>query len=262
MEEMIGLWRRPGLDGGELYGPAAREAVEREIFGGLGSGGQRMHAPLPLAREIVTRESVSGAIHSMIGVKQGEAAQRVWDRGVQTQLTALMGLSEMVNTRHVQPAELQQIMDQLRGMGYQVPQSNGYPPPRTVLPPYPPAPVPVQQSYPAPIPAPALPPFAPTMHTPSFDQQRSTPPYSAPPPAAISQPLPAPVAPPAPLFDANMLSILNSLTGSGALSLPKAEAKPVPAPVVRSKLDDYENMVIGLNLSLTNLDMNRYASSP
>ena len=36
MEEMIGLWRTSGPDGRDLYGPAVRDAIEREIFGPAG----------------------------------------------------------------------------------------------------------------------------------------------------------------------------------------------------------------------------------
>jgi pre-mRNA cleavage complex 2 protein Pcf11 len=65
------------------------------------------------------------------------------------------------------------------------------------------------------------------------------------------------------MFDANMLNILNSLAGAGGLSMPGStprtpEAAPIPLKVERTRLDDYEDMVLGLNLSLSNLDMNRY----
>lgn len=271
MEEMISLWRRSGPNGEELYGPAAREAVEREIFGASAANA------LGGGREIITRDSVLGAIHSTIAVKQGEASQRPWDRGVQTQLTALMGLSEMLNTRIVQPGELQQIMDQLQGMGYASPavppNQTGYnQPQRSPMPPFPPTPVPHQppavQTYP-PNNAVNLPPFAPTLQQ-HYDAPTATPPYpTSTPVLQVSTPLPAPIptaAPAAPLFDANMLSILSSLTGAGGIANAgiRTPDLAVVQPKVRTKLDDYEDMVLSLNLSLSNLDMNRlvYTTPP
>lgn len=258
MEEVIALWRRSGPQGEELYGPAVREEVEREIFGSTGGP----------SRDMPTKDRVLSAINSTIQAKHVEAAQKPWDRTVQTQLNALMGLSEMVNTRSVPPIELQQIMDQLKGMGHVVqPQSLPVPAPAPA-PPHIPQMQQMQQqsqrsSFPpggrSPMPnfppsssTPTLPPFAPSIRAdyPSL-APRSPIPHA-------STPLAAPVpGPPATTGATDISNILKGLTGF--LSAPRTpDVPPAPLPSQsKIKLDEYEEMILRLNLKLTNLDFNR-----
>jgi len=59
MEEMIGLWRTSGIDGGDLYGPGVRETIERDIFGSMGY--QRQALP--------TRDRVLTTLHATLEAK-------------------------------------------------------------------------------------------------------------------------------------------------------------------------------------------------
>lgn len=239
MTEMIGLWRRSGPNGAELYGAAVREEVEKELFGGRPAPGAASTVPalrtpietpqprvggyntpppaatpvlIPAVPEGPTKQEVLDAINTTIQAKHVEAAQKPWEASVKTQLGALMGLSEMVMTKPIPVGELRQIMDQLKGMGYVKQQ---------------------QQTQP-------------TLHAPapvSAVHQQAQAQYGG------RSPLP-PVAAGAP----DISSILMGLTSTGIL----AGARTPDAQSKKNKMQEYEDMVLSLDVQLTNLDLNRY----
>ena len=259
MAEMINLWRRTGVEGGELYGADVRDAVERELFGGrppavVGPVGTpniptpqsapavptpipAISTPVPAPPAGPNKQEVLDAINITIQAKHAEAAQKPWDAGVKTQLGALMGLSEMVMTRPIPVGELKQIMDQLSGMGYV---KGGRSP------------------APAPAPGPAAGNVTPL-------------PGQAVPMAAPMPQLPQAGAGAGGRGGADISSILMGLSSSGLLggggtprqgdgtSTPLAQGS-VPSQagqVKKRRMQEYEEMVLALDVQMTNLDLNR-----
>lgn len=248
MTEMIGLWRRSGANGAELYGAAVREEVEREIFGGRPAPVRTpVNAPAPTGYNTPplaptptmpsavpvgpSKQEVLDAINVTIQAKHAEAAQKPWDASVKTQLGALMGLSEMVMTKPIPVGELRQIMDQLKGMGY-VKQQAKVP----VI--HAPAPVnalqqQAQAQFGGHSPLPTM-----AFGVSSGGQQ-----------AGVSGAVGS-------VGGADISSILMGLTNTGILG----GSRTPDIPPKKNMMQEYEDMVLSLDVSLTNLDLNRYVS--
>ncbi|WVQ99414.1 hypothetical protein IAU59_006547 [Kwoniella sp. CBS 9459] len=275
MEEMINLWRTSGPNRGDLYGPAVREQIERDIFGSSAIGGGR-GGGVPSIGSNVARgmpslpslQQVSSAVQAALENKQREAASRNWDPAVSQQVKALSGIAQLLNTTAVSPQELAQIMEQV-----------------TVI--APPPPTPTAQSQPAfsPMPTPqwsgapaaaGIPPFPPNIPAsaarPPFQPNLPTPPpatggitpipgSSTPIPAqapAPAQPVPVPAisVPPLAGLPIDVSKILNSLNKSGIVSQPRTPEAEVVALKPKSSLDTYEDMIINMNIKLRNIDLN------
>ncbi|RSH87338.1 hypothetical protein EHS25_003247 [Saitozyma podzolica] len=255
MEEMVGLWRTSAPDGGDLYGSNVREAVERDIFGSAGY--QRVAAP--------SREKVLATMRAALEYHHRESVARPWDNAAQQNLAVLMQLNEMLNTRQLPPMELQQIMDKLQAMAPKPSQ--------------PPASQPTPPSFspanPIAPPTPNLPPFPPNLPrqggltpvipaVPTPPQSVSTPV----PPPAVSAPNPSSLANAsvpslsAPGLPENFADLLRNLNNSGALSQPRTPEIPPAVLPTKSRLQDYEDMILSLDVQLGALDVNRMDSIP
>ncbi|ORY33968.1 hypothetical protein BCR39DRAFT_517977 [Naematelia encephala] len=257
MEEMIGLWRTSGPDGGDLYGPAVREAIERGIFGSIGY--QRSAAP-PLSRQ-----QVLSVLNATLEAKHRESAARPWDQQARAQVGVLVQIGEVVNGTQVSQAELHQIMDQLRAM-------NAGPmpvPTPTSTPPFnqPPPQIRPQPQYGQPS-APSLPPFPPsiprdTYRGPAAPHRASSGMPSVPtPPPASSTPLPIAPVPVNPLVNLpiNVADILKNLSEKGITS--GKQQTPEPAVKPKTALEQYEDMILSLDVTLNSLDLNAKHALP
>lgn len=236
MEEMIGLWRTSGPDGGDLYGPQARETIERDIFGSMGY--QR--------REFLSRDRVLSTLHSTLEAKHRESAAKPWDAQARQQIGVLVQIGELLNATHVSPPELQQIMEQLKSMAPLLP-----PPPPPIS-----APMPVHAPHPPP-PTPNLPPFPPnsarTLHPAA--RPIPTPPHIST-PTLGSTPIP-PASVPPPSIPANVADILRNLNTSGLLGNKTPELQPVQLENRgKSGLEAYEDMIIAMDVKLQSLEPN------
>jgi pre-mRNA cleavage complex 2 protein Pcf11 len=250
MEEMVGLWRTSAPDGGDLYGSNVREAVERDIFGSAGY--QRVAPP--------SREKVLATMRAALEYHHRESVARPWDNAAQQNLAVLMQLNEMLNTRQLPPMELQQIMDKLQAMA-----------PKPSQPPISqPTPPSFNPANPVAPPTPNLPPFPPNLPR----QGGLTPviPAVPTPPQSVSTPVPPPaVSAPnpssltnasvpslsAPGLPENFADLLRNLNSSGALSQPRTPEIPPAVLPTRSRLQDYEDMILSLDVQLGALDVNR-----
>jgi len=267
MEEMISLWKTSGPGRTDLYGPDVRMAVEREIFGSTGPTLNQ-----PQRHVLPTREVVVQTLHSTLDAKQRESAGKPWDATLKHQIGVLQAIGELLNSSQVPPQDLQHIMEQLRSMA-----------PTQPMPPT--AHTPTYQSFtPTPVapgpPAPALPPFPPQLG--SNGNYRSTPPLMPPMPPTLGAPshrvvtpmqgsstpipgqAPAPLQAPTPIpsgIPSNVADILRNLNASGLLSNPRTpETAPATLPA-KTALDNYEEMVLSMNMRLDSLDLNRYVHS-
>lgn len=267
MEEIIALWGHMGPGGTELYSGGVKDTVEREIFGSTGY--QRPQARAPPGP---SRAEVLLLLDQTVHAKRSEAG---WNPSATSQLGVLTQIGQLINTTNVSPQELGQIMQQLRDMSSasQTPLQPPPPPPlaqSTMLPPRPvyPPPAETYRSYQAPMPTNSNP--YPTMAQNSqYDNYRSTPPpristptYPTPPMAHTTL---APVAsyPPAPTsaLPANIADILRNLGASGLVSA-RGTPDPVHVEKPRTALDDYEDMILNLDLKLTMHDINKWVTPP
>ena len=254
MEEMIGLWRTSGMDGGDLYGQGVRETIERDIFGSMGY--QRQALP--------TRDRVMSTLHATLEAKHRESAAQPWNRTAVQQVNVLVQIGELLNTTQVSPQELQQIMEQLKSMG---PSSTAQQPPNFAVVPSLPSSVPVIPRPPVPL----LPPFPPSLHSdpygalprPSQVSAVPTPLRMTSTPIPPSTPIPfapAPVQATTSLLSgipANVADILRNLNTTGVLSHPRTPDSLAAKREVVSALENYENMIITLDVRLDSLDLNQ-----
>lgn len=216
----MGLWRNSGVGGGELYPPGVRESIEREIFGVMAPPPPPPPSFLPPMPNYPTQQQVQIVLNTTLESKHRQAAANPQDRIAATHVGALIQIAELLNTKQVPPIELQQIMDQFKGMGPNLP------------------PVPVMSPIPPPI---------------SRDHYRPTPPVITP------APLPIPVAPASnPALPDNFADMLRNLTSSGLISTPRTpEPAKIEPPKPKSSLDAYEEMILALDLTLRSLDLNQ-----
>lgn len=203
-----------------------------------------------------------------MAAKDRDIAVRPWDEGVRTQIGILKQIGELLHRSQVSPQELQQIMDQLKSMTT-APQ----PQPRLQVPTYQ-APPPIANPSTVRLPQSNLPPFPPPIQrepyrAPSIPQPPSlpTPPQVAHTPVPSTPVLtqaPTPVPPLSAIASnvpVNVADILRNLGASGLLGKPltpelstiKLEEK------VQSALNQYEEMIINLDVRLDSLDLNKYA---
>ncbi|WVF71472.1 hypothetical protein IAT40_006277 [Kwoniella sp. CBS 6097] len=292
MEEMINLWRTSGPNRGDLYGPAVREQIERDIFGSsaiapgvVGGGGavgvSSMGSNVGRMPPLPSVQQVRSAVQAALENKQREAASRNWDPAVSKQVNALSGIAQIINTKVVSPQELAQIMEQVTGMAPPTPMVQS--PPAFTPPPPPSLSTPqwngAQQGRP-PInnaPASGLPPFPPNIQ-PNAPHPSARPPYHqnlpTPPPAGGITPIPGsstpiphsvPVQPvPIPAISVPPLAglpidvskILNSLNKSGIVSQPRTPEAEAAVFKPKSSLDTYEDMIISMGVKLRNIDLN------
>ncbi|KAK8864405.1 hypothetical protein IAR55_001653 [Kwoniella newhampshirensis] len=250
MEEMVGLWRTSGPGGVDLYGPAVREQIERDIFGSMGYQRQPRQAAPP------TRQQVLAMLHSTLEAKHRESAARPLDPKLSQQVNALVGIGELLNTTNVSPQDLSQIMDQLRAMS-----APALPPVFSPLPPATPT-----WGGPAPV-ATNLPPFPPSVQS-NSGFLASRPPFAPAVPPSSGTPIPGrrtpiPASNPAPIVAAPMpglpvdvAKILQSLNKSGLGSQPQTP-EPEPAAIEpKAGLDAYEDMIINMGISRQSVDLN------
>ncbi|WVW83930.1 hypothetical protein I302_105953 [Kwoniella bestiolae CBS 10118] len=286
MEEMINLWRTGGPNRTELYGAGVREQIERDIFGSsyssnkTGNGMMNGNGIPP----VVTLRQVKNTVQGALDKKQREAASKAWDMATGQQVNALTGILNLLNSTTVPPQELAQIMDQVNLINGQQPPPPPKPQPQQA---FSPAPVPVAgnitpnwnvpSSYPPqpnrlpPVPPPqvARPPFVPTP-TPQANLHTPLPSHMA------GSTTPLPIANPAVQIPSlanlpiDVSKILNSLNQSGVVGqgqgqsrTPEPQAQPLTPTLSqgqkqgkKSGLEAYEDMVLGLNISLRNIDLN------
>lgn len=263
MEEMIALWRTSGPGRTDLYGPAVRDAIEREIFGSAGLNPAMLQArQAPLTRDVVLQK-----LQSTLEGKQRESAGKPWDSTVKHQIGVLQAIGDLLNSSQVPQSDLPKIMDQLRSMAPTAPPP---PPAQAQLP----MPVPTPMTAPTPtyptfdpaappsggLLAPNLPPFPP--HA-AAGNAYGGPPLSqnVTPVPSVSTPVPGQVPTPvASGIPANVADILRNLNASGLLSNPRTpETKPVP---LKSAMDSYEEMILSMDVRLDALDLNRMSAPP
>ncbi|ODN79785.1 hypothetical protein L202_03693 [Cryptococcus amylolentus CBS 6039] len=274
MEEMIGLWRNGGPNGSELYGAGVRDQVERELFG---AAGYHNSSAGP------SRQQVQSLLNATLDGKRRELAMRPADGQVAIQMNALQGIGELLNTSNISPQELSAIMAQLKSMAAapRPPVPTPLPVPSTPawgvaptasappasLPPFPPKLPSTGNSWPPPV----RPPFAPTLPTPSTVV--STPPAphlntpipptgsttpSLPPATVAAAPVVAPIAP-IPNLPVDVAKILQTLNKSGLGSQPRTPEVPLsttPVPPVKSSLEAYEDLILGMDTRLKSLNLN------
>lgn len=93
----------------------------------------------------------------------------------------------------------------------------------------------------------------------SLQPYTSTPPHPSSTPV-LGGPATAPSAPVAPApqvaIPIDVANILKSLTGAGLGSTPLTPDN-APAPLPRTKLDDYEDMILAMDVKLTEMDLNK-----
>jgi hypothetical protein len=162
------------------------------------------------------------------------------------------------------PMELHQIMDKLQAMA---PKPSVSQPPVSVSQPTPPSFNPANPIAP---PTPNLPPFPPNIAR----QGGLTPviPAVPTPPQSVSTPVPPPAASApnlsslantsvpslsAPGLPENFADLLRNLNSSGALSQPRTPEIPHAVLPTKSRLQDYEDMILSLDVQLGALDVNR-----
>lgn len=249
----MNLWRSSGVAGGELYPQGVRESIERDIFGSmLPPPPTHYSSAPPLPPIFPTQHQVQLVLNATLEAKHRHAAANPYDRTAATQVAALIQIGELLSTKQVPAIELQQIMDQLKGMGPLPPPTPPGPviPTAVNLPTFPPS-LPREQYRPPPPPKPTLP-------LPIHSQSISTPiPPSAILPAAPHVP-PNPAIAPIPALPDNFADMLRNLTSSGILSTPRTPEIP-PAKletVKKSTLDAYEDLILNMNLTLRSLDLN------
>lgn len=264
MEEMISLWRTSGPGRTDLYGPDVRMAVEREIFGSTGP-----HPNQPPRQVLPTREVVVQTLRSTLDAKQRESAGKPWDATLKHQIGVLQAIGELLNSSQVPAQDLQHIMEQLRSMAPVPPPA----PPAASAPTYqsftpnPAAPGPPAANLP-PFPLqlssngnyrstpPIMPPMPPTLGTPSHNTGTPILGSSTPIPGQTPAPLPAPTAIPSGI-PSNVADILRNLNASGFLSNPRTpETAPASLPA-KTALDNYEEMILSMDMRLDSLDLNR-----
>lgn len=256
MEEMIRLWRTGAPNGGDLYGAAAREAVERELFGSMP----------PASYAGPSREQVTGAIRRLLDQKHRESAQRPWDDVPRKHVAALMQLDGLVQSTQLQPNELVEIMNKLNAMSglgttSTAPPGNSHPNAYATSPPS--ASQPYGQAPPGSLPG--LPPFPP------HNAHSSYPPQQAPAPMApvrspvptslptVAAPTPLPVAPSTSNLPLDVAALLRNINGANFAALssqpmtPERSSGPEKAT---SALDTYEELVLSLDVRLDSLDTN------
>ncbi|WOO84780.1 putative protein [Vanrija pseudolonga] len=253
MADLVRLWRTGGPNGTELYPPAMREAVERDMFGGS--------APL-------TQQSVQTMLKEFLREKEEEMS-REWTQQRGKTVNTLVNLDKILTNTRVSARELADISDRIQAMkGGQPapaaapvfsPTSSSYTPRQVAPPPAPPVhrqpppPQPPQQQYGgqgrwggnSPYGAGAgYPPPQPQNYPPP-PQQNLAPP----------QPTPAPVAIPA--IPVNVSDLLSKLTSSGILSQPRTPEPSVVAKPQKSGLEKYEDMVLAFNIQVDHFDLSR-----
>ena len=274
---LTGITGGAGGAGGVSIPPPTLPIISGGGSTGTGTATPPPSQPLPQTSG-PTKSQVLEAINKTIQAKHAEAAQKPWQANVKQQLGALMGLSEMVMTRDVPVGDLKQIMDQLAGMGYvtgnaqeaavrgckagQVGQGGLQ------------APTPDHAQYQGGgaggerSPMPGLPPFAGTMPTPT--PTLTTPTLQA----QQQQPGGTPVGAGGQSGrvggGADISSILMGLSSSGILGM-GSRTPDVPQMQVQvqaqqpskghekaQRMREYEDMVLGLDVQLGSLDLNRY----
>lgn len=252
MADLVRLWRTGGPNGTELYPPAMREAVERDMFGGS--------APL-------TQQSVQTMLKEFLREKEEEMG-REWTQQRGKTVNTLVNLDKILSNTRVSPRELADISDRIQAMkgGHQPaaapvfsPTSSSYAPRQVAPPPVPPVqrqpppPQPPQQQYGgqgrwggnSPYGAGAgYPPPQPQNYPPP-PQQNLAPP----------QPTAAPVAIPA--IPVNVSDLLSKLTSSGILSQPRTPEPTAVAKPQKSGLEKYEDMVLAFNIQVDHFDLSR-----
>ena len=271
MEEMINLWRRSGSRQDDLYGPAVREQVELAIFGSL-------------APAHPTQAQVMQIVNGRVSTKQMEMATRPWDERLRHEIGVLQQIAQLLATTQVPGTELQRIADD---MGKNVPggsSSMSPPPPIMHVPPPAPSPMsmPMTSSLPPPppsLPAPPhingqrppptnLPPFAPTLN--GGYPGPSPSPHGASQATGIATPMQHTASTPVPTIapmrisampnigsgiPANVADILRNLNTSGLLS--KTGTPDNVAGKVDQKVNQYEEMILSLDIRLESIDLNR-----
>ncbi|WWC94197.1 hypothetical protein V866_001037 [Kwoniella sp. B9012] len=292
MEEMINLWRTGGPNRTELYGAGVREQIERDIFGTshAHTNGMNMNG-LPSLPSLPTVQQVKDAVQGALDKKQREAASKAWDMATGQQVNALTGILNLLNSTNVPPQELAQIMDQVKSMNGQ-PQPQPQPPQQ--LPPqqvFTPMNQPVTPNWGVPPPQQAIPPFPPHSSRIAPPLATGRPPFvprptPTPPQASLNTPLhmagsttpipmPNPVIPPPVQLPTmanlpiDVSKILNSLNQSGVVGqskTPEPQAQPSTPTLSqgvqqqqkrqKSSLEEYEDMIIGLGVSLRSIDLN------
>ncbi|OCF36838.1 hypothetical protein I316_01434 [Kwoniella heveanensis BCC8398] len=286
MEEMINLWRTSGPNRGDLYGPAVREQIERDIFGssaipgaGIGATGvSSIGSNVGRMPSLPSLQQVRTAVQAALENKQREAASRNWDPAVSQQVKALSGIAQLLNTATVSPQELAQIMEQVTVMAPPTPVVQSLP---AFTPPPPSLPTPQWNSAspglngtPAPGPS-HVPPHVPinSSHAairPSFQPNFPTPPpaggvtpnpgSSTPIPSSVAPaqpvPIPAITVPPLAGLPIDVSKILNSLNKSGIVSQPRTPEAETATLKPKSGLDTYEDMIINMDIRLQSIDLN------
>lgn len=275
MEEMIALWRTGGPGGVELYGPAVREQVEREIFGSVGAAYMPVGAP--------TKERVMATLRTTLEAKHRDSVMRPWDGEVRHQIDVLGKISNILNASQLPPTELQKIMDQLKGMAArsQAPPPQHPPPPQQS--PYPPMngggmpnfpPRPVQMAAPSP----NLPPFPPSFGNAAYRSNVPTPQSAhtpipgsstplAPVPSYGGQPPQAPTPVPSAPLPFDVANILRNLNTTGILSNPGTPPAQQPSTLSsdsrrQAAMDEYEEMILRIDNKLESLNLNIMSQLP
>lgn len=221
MEEMLATWRTGGPGGTELFAPGLREEIERGIYGGAEP--QTQGPP----REHVLA-SLANAMHS----KRSLLAREPGNPEATVHLGVLEQIQRLLSTTQVSPQELVDIQEQLDRIN----RSSGPAAAAATtgsLTPLSFAPTPVPRSIISP---------------------------------SIQHAVPAPVAPPA----INYNSLLQNLAAAGVFSAtssgsgtPNANAAVTDlANILDSRaegdsLEEYENMILSLNVQLTMDDLKR-----
>jgi pre-mRNA cleavage complex 2 protein Pcf11 len=261
MEEMLKLWRTGGPYGAELYPATMREEVERQIIG---------------TSAVLTQPQVQANLRQFLKEKEAEMANEFSTSRAKT-VNVLVQIDQLLSSSQVSPKELADISEKVRAMkaglepkssqltrlqtaaggagatGGASPQP-GSAQPRSGFPNQPPTAFAQQQQPPPPQPQPQQQlPFR------NPGGQSPFPPF----PAHGNQ-QPAPVAAPAaipaiPALSAvsaipmNVADILRNLNNSGVLSAPRTPEPTKP----KSGLDNYEEMILALDIRVDFLDPNR-----
>lgn len=247
MEEMLATWRTGGPGRTELFGPALREEIERGIFGGGGAslgGGMESQVQAPPREHVLA--SLANAMHS----KRSLLAREPGNPEATVHLGVLEQIQRLLSSSQVSPQELVDIQEQLDRINRSSSSSGS-------------GPGPISGS------------LTPLNFASTPSNYASTPiPQSIISPS-VQHALPA--APAAPPLAINYNSLLQNLAAAGVFSAtssgsgtPNAAASSTANAAVTDlanildsqtaegdSLEEYENMILGLNVQLTMDDLKR-----
>ncbi|WWC89316.1 uncharacterized protein L201_004237 [Kwoniella dendrophila CBS 6074] len=234
-------------------------------------------------------QQVKNTVQGALDKKQREAASKAWDMATGQQVNALTGILNLLNSTNVSPQELVQIMEQVKSLGLapgtSIPKAQ--PTQQSIIPSQPqpriqpgyngipqtqPPSTPNWGNQPQPIipPNPSLPPqpylnarppFAPNLPTPP-QANLATPIPGSTTPIPISNPVVAPAIqiPAIANLPIDVSKILSSLNKSGVVSqsrTPEPQVTPsTPQLPQKSNLESYEDIIINMNITLQNIDLN------